>query len=133
MVASWDIEIPLPVGFISTFLVVQPRPVRGRDPPEEREFFIDNLLFRIHFIIEMIWRTGLAPWEFEFPFLGSPTSTFQAREDETHLNTRGLGVIPLSGICGTYKTIEERSWRLISGRSPENIQLSSRLMVKFFF
>ena len=27
----------------------------------EREFFIDNLLVRIHFIIEMIWWTGLAP------------------------------------------------------------------------
>ena len=31
----------------------------------EREFFIDNLLVRIHFIVEMIWWTGLAPWEFE--------------------------------------------------------------------
>ena len=30
----------------------------------EREFFIDNLLVRIHFIIEMIWWAGLAPWEF---------------------------------------------------------------------
>ena len=27
----------------------------------EREFFIDNPLVRIHFIIEMIWWTGLAP------------------------------------------------------------------------
>ena len=34
----------------------------------KREFFIDNLLVRIHFIIEMIWWTGLAPWGFEFPF-----------------------------------------------------------------
>ena len=42
----------------------------------EREFFIDNILVRIHFIIEMIWWTGLAPWEFEFPFLGSLISTF---------------------------------------------------------
>ena len=33
-----------------------------------RQFFIDNLLFRIHFIIEMIWWTGLAPWEFESLF-----------------------------------------------------------------
>ena len=33
----------------------------------EREFFIDNLLVRIHFIIVMIRWTGLAPWEFEFP------------------------------------------------------------------
>ena len=30
----------------------------------EREFFIDNLLVRIHFIIVMIRWTGLAPWEF---------------------------------------------------------------------
>jgi len=41
-----------------------------------REFFIDNLLVRIHFIIEMIRWTGLAPWEFKFPFPGSLTSTF---------------------------------------------------------
>ena len=33
----------------------------------EREFFIDNPLVRIHFIVEMIRWTGLAPWEFEFP------------------------------------------------------------------
>jgi len=38
----------------------------------EREFFIDNF----HFIIVMIRWTGLAPWEFEFPFPGSLTSTF---------------------------------------------------------
>ena len=38
--------------------------------------FIDNLLVRIHFIIVMIRWTGLAPWEFEFPFPGSLTSTF---------------------------------------------------------
>ena len=42
----------------------------------EREFFIVNLLVRIHFIIEMIRWTGLAPWEFEFPFSGSLASTF---------------------------------------------------------
>jgi len=34
----------------------------------ERELFIDNLLVRIHLIIVMIWWTGLAPWDFEFPF-----------------------------------------------------------------
>ena len=28
----------------------------------DREFFIDNLLVRIHFIIVMIRWTGLAPW-----------------------------------------------------------------------
>jgi len=38
----------------------------------EREFFIDNLLVRIHFITEMIGWTGLAP--------GGLTSTFLALE-----------------------------------------------------
>ena len=42
----------------------------------EREFSIDNLLVRIHFIIVMISWTGLAPCEFEFPLPGSLTSTF---------------------------------------------------------
>ena len=37
-------------------------------PAGEREFVIDNLLVRIHFIIVMIRWTGLASWEFEFPF-----------------------------------------------------------------
>ena len=37
----------------------------------EREFFIDNLLVRIHYIIVMIRWTSLAPWE----FAGSLTST----------------------------------------------------------
>ena len=46
----------------------------------EREFFIDNLLVRIYFIIEMIWWIGLAPWEFEFPFPGSLISTFLVDE-----------------------------------------------------
>ena len=41
----------------------------------EREFSIDNLLVRIHFIIVMIRWTGLAPWEFEFLFPGSLTTT----------------------------------------------------------
>ena len=42
--------------------VCREAPTRGRG---EREIFIGNLLVRIHFIIEMIWWTGLAPWEFE--------------------------------------------------------------------
>ena len=44
----------------------------------EIEFFIDNLLVRIHFTIVMIRWTGLAPWEFEFPFPGRHISTFLA-------------------------------------------------------
>ena len=45
----------------------------------EREFFADNLLVRIHFVVVMIRWTGLAPWEFEFPFPGSLTCTFLVR------------------------------------------------------
>ena len=49
----------------------------------ERKSSIDNLLVRIHFIILMIWWTGLAPWEFAFPFSGSLTSTFLGVVDPT--------------------------------------------------
>ena len=42
----------------------------------ERAFFFDNLLVRIHLIIEMIWWTGLAAWVFELPFPDSLISTF---------------------------------------------------------
>jgi len=35
--------------------------------PAEREFFIDNLLVRIHFIIVMIRWTGLAPEAYPHP------------------------------------------------------------------
>ena len=48
------------------------RQVHHRLP--ERDFVIANLLVRIHLIIEMIRRTGLAPWVFEFPG-GAGTST----------------------------------------------------------
>jgi len=41
-----------------------------------RDFFTDNLLVRVHFIVVKIRWNGLAPWEFEFPFPGSRTSTF---------------------------------------------------------
>ena len=54
-------------------LLVHPNP---KSETLEREFFIDNLLVRIHFIIVMMRWTGLAPWEIEFPFPGSLTSTF---------------------------------------------------------
>ena len=53
----------------------------------EREFFIDNLLVRIHFVILMIRWTGLAPWEFEFPFPGS------------HL---GTAILSFTRICKIY-------------------------------
>ena len=49
----------------------------GRLPRDllNREFCIDNLLVQIHFIIEMIRWTGLAPWGLKSPFLGGLTST----------------------------------------------------------
>ena len=46
----------------------------------EREFFVDNLLVRIHFIIVMIRWAGLAPWESEFHVPGSLTSTFLGQD-----------------------------------------------------
>jgi len=67
-------------------------------PSAEREFFIDNLLVRIHMIIVMIRWTGLAPWEFEFHFPGSltytlliPSAPFGA--DAQHPIEAGEGVI----------------------------------------
>ena len=50
--------------------------VQGAEWTREREFFIDKLLVQIHFIRVMIRWSGLAPWEFEFSFPGSRTSTF---------------------------------------------------------
>ena len=58
----------------------------------EREFFIDNLLVRIHLIIEMIWWTGLAPWEFEFPFPGSPAWASRICI-KSHKNKESLGTL----------------------------------------
>jgi len=64
-------------GILFTFGIVERqnwRPQRELPPRavwrgarrRQREFFSDNLLVRIHFIIVMIRWTGLAPWEFEF-------------------------------------------------------------------
>jgi hypothetical protein len=50
-----------------------------------------NLLVRIHFIMVMIGWTGLAPWEFEFPFPGSLTSTLLTQNGvEWHLSARRM-------------------------------------------
>ena len=56
----------------------------------EREFVIDNLLVRVHLIIVMIRWTGLAPWEFEFPFPGSLISTFLVRDITVLLSVQDL-------------------------------------------
>ena len=54
----------------------QSKPDTPEREREKREFFIDNLLVRIHFLIEIIWWTGLAPWELEFLLPGSLIFTF---------------------------------------------------------
>ena len=51
----------------------------SRAGPLKRE---NSLLTTYWFIIEMIWWTGLAPWEFELPLTGSLISTVPV-----HLNT----------------------------------------------
>ena len=63
--------IPQVAGFWRAPVQIQGFRKRGFDSvlvsggwTREREFFIDNLLVRIHFIIEVIWWTGLAPWDF---------------------------------------------------------------------
>jgi len=54
-----------------------PPPNEGRKGSrDETDFFIDNLLVRILLMVGIFGKTGLAPWEFEFPFLGSLISTF---------------------------------------------------------
>jgi len=60
----------------------------------KRELCIDNLLVRIHFIIVMIRWTGLAPWEFEFPFPSSFTSTFLKLQHAEQVSNAG-GLRPL--------------------------------------
>ena len=60
--------------------------------PRVREFFIDNLLVRIHSIVGMIRWTSLAPWEFEFLFPGSLTSTFLPLHPGARLPVVGVRV-----------------------------------------
>ena len=61
--------------------VASDRAARGSPATErfaERDFFVDNLLVRIHCIIVLIRWTGLAPCKFEFPSPGSlPISSRQ--------------------------------------------------------
>ena len=71
------------------------RPQEALRYGKEREFFIGNLLVRVH---RCFWCTGLAPWEFESPFPGSLISTFlfdrrpqeALRYGKPHLKARGF-------------------------------------------
>ena len=73
VVLSYERGTPVPLGAWRglTLGEVPSSPAQG-----ERERVVDNPLVRIHFIIVMIWWTGLAPWEFEYPFPGSLICTF---------------------------------------------------------
>ena len=73
----------------------------------DHDFLIDNLLVRIHLIIVMIRWTGLAPWEFDFPFPGSLASTFLVIElswapHQIHLDVDGRL------ICTGYSALKLR-------------------------
>ena len=52
-------------GFGVTSAVLSMALAISTSDPGERQFFIDNLLVRIDFVIVMIRWTGLAPWEVE--------------------------------------------------------------------
>jgi len=56
----------------------------------QREIFVDDLLVRIHFIIVMMRWTGLALWEFEFPFQGGLISTSLGPVQNQSIFGRGL-------------------------------------------
>jgi hypothetical protein len=43
---------------------LQTQRLRRTRHEQQREFFIDNLLVRVHHIYQRSWLTGLAPWEF---------------------------------------------------------------------
>ena len=57
----------------------------------EGESSIDNLLVQIHYIIETIWWTGLAPWELGISFLDSLASTFLVWQCSLHAFVRVAG------------------------------------------
>ena len=67
----------------------------------EREFFIDNLMVRIHSIIVMMRWTGLAPKEVGSPFPGSLVSTFPEKG-----NRQGGQRPPISGTLTAQKPTE---------------------------
>jgi len=77
----------------------------------EREFFMDILLVRIYSIIEMIWSTGLAPWEFEFLFLASLISTFL-------LNMASFEA-PLAGVDESQRTGAGTQGYLAQRKTPD--------------
>jgi hypothetical protein len=83
---------------------------------------IENLLVRIHFIIEMIWWiiemiwwTGLALLEFEFPFSESLTSAFLSPRCRT---SSTLGHAPT--LTASNASLPNAYWNLTPPRTPQN-------------
>ena len=63
-------------GFVEDCLRTTQNMAGTPEDRRERQIFIDNLLVRVHLIIEMS-RPALRHGSFEFPFSGSLISTFQ--------------------------------------------------------
>ena len=108
-------------------------------PCLEREFFIDNLLVRIHLTIEMIWWTSLAPWEFDFRFSGSLASTFLALSGRTGVcapDTRGTPPV----LCGlATDALYWVGWLMmdhdgvgVDGGAPDQPQLNALFQVALY-
>ena len=66
---KWGVPPPRWRGGASANRAPPSAPQEASTNDAEREFVINNLLVRIHSIIEMLWWTGLAPWEFISTFL----------------------------------------------------------------
>ena len=86
----------------------------------EKNFFIDNLLVSIHVIIKMIRWTGLAQWEFEFPFPGRFVSTFLVNDyyvfegrGDAALRARAPSPAGLPSVCSKPETNLRKPFDLI--------------------
>jgi len=77
-----------------------PGPLSACHPPSpEKEFLIDNLLVRLHFIIEIFQWTGLAPWESESLIPGRLISTCRVCGGIPDANSsRLLGAYEANGV-----------------------------------
>ena len=86
-------ESPLPRHFLRSLGTSASCALSARLQECEKEFFLDNLLVRIHLIFEMIKWTGLAPWEFEFSFqVDRPEKRPEIRAISSPLSTRKSGI-----------------------------------------
>ena len=102
----------------------------------EREFFIDNLLVRIHSIIVMIRWAGLAPREFEFTFPGSRTSTFlslqQAPENIACFQTPHPDLQTLFQVADVDGAVNRQLQRTSFQQATENIACFQTIIIHSF-